>query len=71
MRRRSSGRCRFTTADAASSACEAAGLPPDADPRAAATHEGVARFVQGQSRAALDALAQARDIPLYTLNGGA
>lgn len=51
--------------------CEAAGLPPDADPRAAATHEGVARFVQGQSRAALDALAQARDIPLYTLNGGA
>ena len=51
--------------------CEAAGLPPDADPRAAATHEGVARFVQGQTRAALDALAQARDIPLYTLNGGA
>lgn len=50
--------------------CEAAGLPPDADPRAADTHAGIARFMQGQSRAALDALAQARDIPLFTLPGG-
>jgi crotonobetainyl-CoA:carnitine CoA-transferase CaiB-like acyl-CoA transferase len=47
--------------------CEAAGLPPAADPRAAATHAAIAAFVRGHSRAALDALAQERDIPLHTL----
>lgn len=49
--------------------CEAAGLPPAADPRAAATHAAIAAFVRGRSRAALDALAQERDIPLHTLAG--
>ena len=38
-----------------------------ADPRAAATHAAIAAFVRGHSRAALDALAQERDIPLHTL----
>ena len=47
--------------------CEAAGLPPTADPRAAATHTAIAAFLRGQSRAALDTLAQERDIPLHTL----
>ena len=47
--------------------CEAAGLPPTADPRAAATHDAIAAFLRGQGRAALDALAKARDIPLHTL----
>lgn len=46
--------------------CEAAGLPP-ADMADAATHAAIAAWLAGQTRAALDALAQARDIPLHTL----
>ncbi|MFT4243642.1 MAG: CoA transferase [Acidovorax sp.] len=46
---------------------EAVGLPRHADVHAPATHEAVAAFLRGQSRAALDALAQAKDIPLHTL----
>lgn len=50
--------------------CQAAGLPAlgDADTmRAAATHAAIAAFVAPQTRAQLDALAQAHDIPLHTL----
>jgi len=46
---------------------EAVGLPRDADVHAPATHAAVAAFLRGQGRAALDALAQAKDIPLHTL----
>ncbi|MFN7855753.1 MAG: CoA transferase, partial [Acidovorax sp.] len=50
--------------------CAAAGSPATGDPqvlRAAATHEAIARFLRGQTRAQLDALAVAHDIPLHTL----
>lgn len=50
--------------------CAAAGLPAmgDADVlRAAATHQAVARFLLSQTRAQLDTLAAAQDIPLHTL----
>lgn len=50
--------------------CAAAGLGPDGDPatlRQPPTHEAIAAFLRGQSRAALDALAAAHDIPLHTL----
>ncbi|MDI3380485.1 CoA transferase [Xenophilus aerolatus] len=46
--------------------CEAAGLPT-ADMADPATHRAIAAWLAGQSRAALDALATARDIPLHTL----
>ncbi|MBS0429323.1 MAG: CoA transferase [Proteobacteria bacterium] len=46
--------------------CEAAGLPP-ADMADPATHRAIAAWLAGQTRAALDALARARDIPLHTL----
>ncbi|MDQ7954260.1 MAG: CaiB/BaiF CoA-transferase family protein [Pseudomonadota bacterium] len=46
--------------------CEAAGLPP-ADMADPATHRAIATWLAGQTRAALDALAHARDIPLHTL----
>mgnify|MGYP000320109936 CR=1 FL=1 len=42
-------------------------LPADTDARAAHTRQAIAAFVQVQSCAALQALAQARDIPLHTL----
>lgn len=45
----------------------ATGLPAEADPRAPATHAAVEAFVRSQTRSALDALAQAHDIPLHTL----
>lgn len=45
----------------------AAGLPVETDPRAPATRNAVAAFLATQTRAALDALAQAHDIPLHTL----
>ena len=50
--------------------CEAAGLPAAGDMahlRNPATHEAIARFLQGQTRAQLTALAHAKDIPLHTL----
>ena len=50
--------------------CAAAGLPAVGDGptlRAPATHEAVANFIRTQTRAQLDALAQAQDIPLHTL----
>lgn len=50
--------------------CAAAGLPAQGDAatlRAAATHVAVAAFIVTQTRAQLDALAQAQDIPLHTL----
>ena len=50
--------------------CAAAGLPADGHPaqlRAPATHAAVAAFVLTQTRAQLDALAAAQDIPLHTL----
>ena len=50
--------------------CAAAGLPPTGDVttlRSAATHRAVADFLRTRSRAELDALAQAQDIPLHTL----
>ena len=50
--------------------CQAAGLPALGDAgtmRAAATHAAIAAFVAPQTRAQLDALAQAHDIPLHTL----
>lgn len=50
--------------------CAAAGLPAQGDAatlRAAATHVAVAAFIATQTRAQLDALAQAQDIPLHTL----
>ncbi|NMM76555.1 CoA transferase [Rhodococcus sp. SRB_17] len=50
--------------------CAAAGLPAfgDADMlRAPATHQSVAGFMRTQTRAQLDALAIAQDIPLHTL----
>lgn len=46
---------------------QAAGLPDDTDARAAHTQQAIAAFVQTQSCATLEALAQARDIPLHTL----
>ncbi len=49
--------------------CEAAGLPAG-DLRSMftpATHEGVAAFLRGKTRAELDALARDRDLPLHTL----
>jgi hypothetical protein len=54
----------------ATSLCIAAGLAPTGDPqvmRAPATHEAIARFLLSQTRAQLDALAVAQDIPLHTL----
>ena len=50
--------------------CEAAGLPAAGTMehlRNPATHEAIARFLQGQTRAQLTALAHAKDIPLHTL----
>ncbi len=50
--------------------CAAAGLPPQGDGaslRAPAVHEAIAAFLAGCTRAQLDALAQAQDIPLHTL----
>ncbi|MFY3383866.1 CoA transferase [Paracidovorax sp. MALMAid1276] len=50
--------------------CAAAGLPADGHPqamRATATHTAIAAFLQAQTRAQLDALAVAQDIPLHTL----
>jgi len=47
--------------------CTAAGLPEPSDPRAPATHAAIAAFLAGRTRAQLDALAQAQDIPLHTL----
>ena len=50
--------------------CAAAGLPASGDAeqlRAPATHETVAAFLRGQTRAQLDALVLAQDIPLHTL----
>jgi alpha-methylacyl-CoA racemase len=50
--------------------CVAAGLPATGDVvvlRAPATHQAIAVFIAGQTRAQLDALATAQDIPLHTL----
>ena len=50
--------------------CAAAGLPASGDAdvlRDPATHRAVAQFMQTQTRAALDTLAVAQDIPLHTL----
>ena len=50
--------------------CAAAGLPALGDGptlRAPVTHEAVANFIRTQTRAQLDALALAQDIPLHTL----
>ena len=50
--------------------CAAAGLPADGSAdrlRAPATHAAVAGFLHSQTRAQLDALALAQDIPLHTL----
>lgn len=50
--------------------CAAAGLPADGHPdhlRAPATHAAVASFLRTQTRAQLDALAVAQDVPLHTL----
>lgn len=47
--------------------CEAAGLPPGTDPRAAETHTAIAAFLRTQPSAALQALARNRDIPLHLL----
>ncbi|MBL7090639.1 MAG: CoA transferase, partial [Acidovorax sp.] len=52
------------------SLCAAAGLPATGDPqvlRAPATHAAVAAFLRTQTRAQLNALAVAQDIPLHTL----
>ncbi len=46
--------------------CEAAGLPP-ADMADPATHRAIGAWLAGRTRADLDALAHARDIPLHTL----
>lgn len=54
----------------AASLCTAAGLPATGDAqvlRAPATHQAVAAFLRTQTRAQLDTLAQAQDIPLHTL----
>lgn len=54
----------------AASLCAAAGLPASGDPqvlRARPTHEAVAGFLRTQTRAQLDGLAKAQDIPLHTL----
>ena len=51
--------------------CAAAGLAAQGDAehlRHPATHEAIARFLQGQTRAQLDALARAQDIPLHALD---
>ncbi len=51
--------------------CEAAGLEARGDAeylRAPATHEAIASFLQVQTRAQLQALAEARDIPLHALH---
>lgn len=51
--------------------CEAAGLSARGDMehlRDPATHAAIARFLQGQTRAQLTALAQERDIPLHALH---
>lgn len=56
--------------DFATSLCAAAGLPATGDPqvlRTPATHAAVAAFLRTQTRAQLDALAVAQDIPLHTL----
>ncbi|SFE81192.1 CoA transferase [Paracidovorax wautersii] len=45
----------------------AAGLPPQSDPRAPATHQAVAAFVAGRSCADLQALAREHDLPLHPL----
>ena len=47
--------------------CEAAGLAAGVDMAAPATRHAIADWLRGQTRAALDELAQARDIPLHTL----
>ena len=46
--------------------CEAAGLA-SRDMLAGATHEGVATWLRSRTRAELDAVATARDIPMHTL----
>ncbi len=46
---------------------EAASLPAGSDPLAPATHAALAAWMQARTRAELDALARARDIPLHTL----
>lgn len=46
---------------------ELLGLPPATDPRRPTVHQAMAAWVAQQTRAALDALAQERDIPLYTM----
>ncbi len=53
----------------ASALCLAAGVPDGGIKGmfARATHEGSAAFLAGRTRAQLDALAKARDIPLHTL----
>lgn len=43
------------------------GLPADTDPRAPATQTAVARYLRLQTRAQLDAIARAHDIPLHTM----
>lgn len=51
--------------------CEAAGLPARGDVeylREPGTHAAIARFLQGQTRDQLTALAHARDIPLHALH---
>ncbi|RZL66501.1 MAG: CoA transferase [Variovorax sp.] len=47
--------------------CDAAGIA-GADMRAASTHETIAAWLQQQTRAELEALATAKDIPLHTLD---
>jgi crotonobetainyl-CoA:carnitine CoA-transferase CaiB-like acyl-CoA transferase len=50
--------------------CAAAGLPAQGQAvvmRAPATHEAIAHFLRSRTRAQLDALAVAQDIPLHTL----
>jgi crotonobetainyl-CoA:carnitine CoA-transferase CaiB-like acyl-CoA transferase len=50
--------------------CAAAGLPAAGDAellREPATHQAVSNFLRGQTRAQLNALALAQDIPLHTL----
>ncbi|CAM3450564.1 CoA transferase [Paracidovorax anthurii] len=48
--------------------CAAAGLPADADPRAAPTHSGIAAFFQPRRRADLEAWALREDLPVHLLD---
>ena len=52
---------------AAVGASEDSALQSPHDMLLPATHAAVARFLKGQTRAALDALARDKDIPLHTL----